>query len=177
MSWVTLFDWLLLGCNRRSGARHRKLELRKLQGFADSMCRPAGGSESAQDVLLFHFLVPAESDIDTAKRVSWHGRMLALVKMLERTFERTCKSLNRHSDDTKQTMARLETEVIISIHGHESLECIFQTEAIKDKADEMDRKLAEQFDALQARMERMENSHRTQFEALLRRTNDIAGTM
>ena len=112
MSWITLFDWLLLGCNRWTGIRHRKQELRKLQVFADAACRLTLGSDSAQDVLILHFLVPAESDIDTVKRTSWHGRILALAKMIEQTFERTCRSLTKQSEDTKQTMAKIEKEVI-----------------------------------------------------------------
>ena len=111
MTWIRLFRWLLLGCNNLTGASHRKRQLRKLQDYADSACRPTQESDATQDVLIFHFLVPAESDIDTTKRASWHGRILALVKMLGRTFDRTCKSLNEQSDDTRQTLARVEQEV------------------------------------------------------------------
>ena len=61
-------------------------------------------------------------------------------------------------------------------------------EAVKERVDETERRLKERvveterrqqqrLETLLARMERMENNHQTQSQALMKRMNDLAGTL
>ena len=93
-------------------------QLQKLQDFADATrSSNPGQCGPSRDVLIFHFLVPAELDTDCAKRPPWHGRILALGTMIEKAFEKTCKSLDTYSGETKQALADVKTEVGLLDHG------------------------------------------------------------
>ena len=72
-------------------------------------------SEAPPQTLIFHFLVPADANVGSKKKSkSWQGRIFALVNSMEGMFDHTSKSLERQSDNSKETLARVEKQVTFS---------------------------------------------------------------
>ena len=115
---MRFLSYLLPGFKHLIGTKQRKCQLQKLQDFADSIQSSIPEqSEPVRDVLIFHFLVPAGSDTGSVKRPSWQGRIRALVRIVENVFDNTSRSLEKHSDETKQTLADVKNEVRFLAHG------------------------------------------------------------
>ena len=175
----------------------------KTSGFRRLGARSSfGQSEATRGALIFHFLVPAEADTDSLRRRSWRGRILALERMIEKAFEKACKSLDRHPGQAKQTPTDVEKAVRIHFRRHTEPLFTFRVKAVKERANATETRLTAeldamqermqrienalhaqvertevkqrvQLDAMQERMERIENNQQMQFEAVMRRLNEI----